>query len=138
VITNFGLATLNAMLNGTALVCVSCGAIAIKRRNILLHKRLMLTAFTLSLLFLTSYVTRMIMFGDNRFAGPESLRYVYYFILATHVVLAIAVAPFVVYAVSLGLRDYRERHRKLVRKVLPIWLYVLTTGVLVYVFLYWL
>ena len=135
-ITNFGLATLNALLNGTALVCVPFGAIAIKRRRIVLHRRLMLTAFALSWAFLASYVTRIVMFGDNRFTGSEALRKVYYFVLISHVCLALAVAPFVIYTVSLGLRDIRDRHRRLARKVLPIWLYVLTTGVLVYVFLY--
>ena len=78
-----------------------------------------LSAFVLSLLFFVSYITRMVMFGDNRFDGSQQLRPVYYFILASHVSLAIAVAPFVVYSVSLGLRDKRERHRRLVRKVLP-------------------
>jgi putative membrane protein len=136
VITNFGLATLNALLNGTALLCVSIGAIAIKRRHIVLHRRMMLTAFGLSVAFLVSYVTRIVMFGDNRFSGGETMRHIYYFILISHVVLALAVAPFVIYTVSLGLRDIRDRHRRLARKVLPIWLYVLTTGVLVYVFLY--
>jgi putative membrane protein len=136
VITNFGLATMNALINFSALVCVSLGAFAISRGNVALHKRCMLSAFSLSVLFLISYVTRMLMFGDTRYLGAGSLRYIYFFILITHVVLALAIAPFVVYTVSLGLRDRRERHRKIARRVLPVWLYVLTTGVLVYLLLY--
>jgi putative membrane protein len=135
-ISNFGLATLNAVLNGSALLCVLLGAFAIARKNIPLHRASMLTAFSLSVVFLASYVTRMIMFGDKHFAGVGGLRYLYFFILITHVVLALGIAPFVVYTVSLGLRDRRDRHRRIARKVLPIWIYVLATGVLVYLFLY--
>jgi putative membrane protein len=135
-ITNYGLATLNALLNASALGCVLLGAFAIARKNIPLHKGSMLSAFTLSVLFLTSYATRIVMFGDQHFAGSGAVRYVYFFILITHVTLALGVAPFVVYTVSLGLRDRREQHRRIARKVLPIWCYVLATGVLVYLFLY--
>jgi putative membrane protein len=136
VITNYNLATLNGAINACAFLCVAIGAFAIWRGNITLHKRCMLSAFSLSVLFLVSYITRMLMFGDTRYQGAGALRYVYFFILITHVVLALAVAPFVVYTVSLGLRDRRDRHRQIARKVLPIWLYVLATGVLVYVLLY--
>jgi putative membrane protein len=135
-ISNFGLATLNAVLNGSALLCVLLGAFAIARKNVPLHRASMLTAFSLSVVFLASYVTRMIMFGDKHFGGVGALRYLYFFILITHVVLALGIAPFVVYTVSLGLRDRRDQHRRIARKVLPIWIYVLATGVLVYLFLY--
>jgi putative membrane protein len=136
VITNYALATLNAILNATALTCVVLGALAIARKQIQRHKRLMLTAFTLSLLFLASYVTRILMFGDQHFRGTGALRYVYFAILISHVTLALGIAPFVVYTVSLGLRDRREQHNRFARKVLPIWIYVLATGVIVYLFLY--
>jgi putative membrane protein len=136
VITNYGLATLNAILNGTAFVCVVAGWFAIMRKNIQLHKTLMLTAFTLSVLFLASYATRILMFGDQHFRGVGAIRYLYFFILITHVSLALLIAPFVVYVVTLGLRDKRERHRRIARRVLPVWSYVLATGVLVYLFLY--
>lgn len=135
-ITNYGLATLNALLNATALLCVSLGALAIWKRQIERHKRLMLSAFTLSVLFLASYVTRIVMFGDQHFRGIGVYRYFYFFVLITHVALALTIAPFVVYTVGLGLRDRRAQHKRIARKVLPVWLYVLATGVLVYLMLY--
>jgi putative membrane protein len=136
VITNYGLATLNAVLNATALICVLLGALAIWNRQIERHKRLMLSAFTLSVLFLASYATRIVMFGDQHFRGQGLLRYFYFFVLITHVVLALTIAPVVVYTVGLGLRDRRDRHKRIARKVLPVWIYVLSTGVLVYLLLY--
>lgn len=135
-ITNYGLATLNAVLNGTALVCVICGAIAIYRRRIAVHKRWMLGAFVLSLVFLASYVTRMIMFGDTHFQGSGATRYVYFALLISHVGLALIIAPFVLFTVILGLQDKRGRHKKLAPRVLPVWMYVLATGVLVYLALH--
>jgi putative membrane protein len=136
VITNYGLATFNAICNASALICVALGARAIWNRQIERHKRLMLSAFTLSVLFLASYITRIVMFGDQHFRGEGLLRYVYFFILITHVALALAIAPAVIYTVNLGLRDRRPQHKRIARKVLPVWLYVLATGVLVYLLLY--
>lgn len=135
-ITNYGLATLNAVLNGTALLCVICGAIAIYRRRITVHKRWMLGAFVLSLVFLASYVTRMVMFGDTHFQGTGATRYVYFALLISHVGLALIIAPFVLFTVILGLQDKRGRHKKLAPRVLPVWMYVLATGVLVYLALH--
>jgi putative membrane protein len=136
VITNYRLATLNAILNGTALVCVLFGWRAIRQRRFLVHKRWMLSAFVLSLIFIASYLTRMAMFGDTHFRGEGAVRYLYFALLISHVLLAVSIAPFVVYTVVLGLRDRRERHKRFAPKVLPIWIYVLTTGVLVYLFLH--
>lgn len=135
-ITNYGLATLNALINATALVCVLMGALSIWRGRIEVHKRWMLTAFTLSILFLGSYLTRMVLFGDTRFQGAGAVRYAYFFLLISHVGLALLVAPFVLYTVVMGVRDQRERHRRIAPKVLPVWLYVLATGVLVYLALH--
>ena len=135
-ITNYALATLNAVLNATALICVVLGARAIARRQLERHKRFMLSAFVLSLLFLTSYVTRILMFGDQHFRGTGALRYFYFFVLITHVVLALAIAPVVLYTVVLGLRNRRAQHKRIAPKVLPVWQYVLATGVLVYLLLY--
>jgi putative membrane protein len=136
VITNYGLATLNASLNATALVCVLLGARAIYRKQFDVHKRFMLAAFCISILFLASYGTRIVMFGDTHFPGTGSSRYVYFFLLISHVGLAVLIAPFVLYTVILGLRDQRARHLRIAPKVLPVWIYVLATGVLVYLFLH--
>ena len=135
-ITNYGLATLNAALNATALTVVLLGARAIKRGQIEQHKRLMLTAFTISVVFLASYLTRMFLFGDTRFPGEGGIRYFYFFLLISHVGLAILIAPAVIYSVFLGVNDRRDRHKRIAPKVLPVWIYVLATGVLVYLFLH--
>ena len=135
-ITNYALATLNAILNASALCCVILGARAIARRDLVRHKRFMLSAFALSLVFLTSYAARIVLFGDQHFRGAGALRYFYFFVLISHVVLALAIAPAVLYTVILGLRDRRVQHKRIAPKVLPVWQYVLATGVLVYLLLY--
>jgi putative membrane protein len=136
VITNYRLASLNAILNGTALVCVLFGWRAIRQRRYLVHKRWMLSAFVLSVIFIVSYVSRIVLFGDTHFRGVGGVRYLYFALLISHVLLAVTIAPFVVYTVMLGLRDRRERHKRFAPKVLPVWIYVLATGVLVYLFLH--
>ena len=135
-ITSYGLATLNALLNSVALLCVLLGVRAIKARKIVVHKRFMLGAFVLSLIFLTSYISRMVMFGDTKYLGEGALRSVYFFVLISHVILAVAIAPFVLYTVWLGLSKHYIRHKRLAPKVVPVWLYVLATGVLVYLMLH--
>lgn len=134
--TNYGLATLNAVLNATALVCVLFGARAIRARNIDAHKRFMLSAFGISVVFLASYLTRMWLYGDTHFPGVGPVRYVYFFLLISHVGLALVIAPAVIYTVVAGLRDQRDKHKRVAPKVLPVWIYVLATGVLVYLFLH--
>ena len=135
-ITNYGLATWNALLNATALVCVLVGARAISRREIVLHKRSMLAAFTISVVFLATYLTRIVMFGDTHFPGQGAVRYLYFFLLISHVGLALLIAPAVIYTVALGVKDQRAKHKRIAPKVLPVWIYVLATGVLVYLFLH--
>lgn len=135
-ITNYGLATLNAVLNASALVCVLLGARAIQQRQFERHKRLMLSAFIISCVFLTSYLTRMWLYGDTHFPGEGAIRYFYFFLLISHVGLAVLIAPAVIYTVVLGVRDQRARHKRIAPKVLPVWIYVLATGVMVYLFLH--
>jgi putative membrane protein len=136
VITSYGLATLNALLNSAALVCVLLGVRAIKQRKIVVHKRFMSSAFVLSLIFLTSYLSRIVMFGDTKFVGQGMVRPIYFFVLISHVILAVAIAPFVLYTVWLGLSKRYIRHKRLAPKVVPVWTYVLATGVLVYLMLH--
>lgn len=135
-ITGYHLATLNALINIAACACVLFGVRAIRRREFETHRRCMLVALVLSGLFLASYLTRMYLFGDQRYSGTGFGRHAYLALLASHVLMSLVVAPAVVYTVVLGLRDQRERHRRIARKVLPAWLYVLATGVLVYLTLY--
>jgi putative membrane protein len=136
VITNYGLATWNALLNATALVCVLVGARAISKRELVTHKRAMLTAFVISVVFLTTYLTRIVLFGDTHFPGQGAVRYFYFFLLISHVGLAVLIAPAVLWTVVLGVKDQRAKHKRIAPKVLPVWIYVLATGVLVYLFLH--
>jgi putative membrane protein len=135
-ITSYGLATLNALLNTTAFACMISGYVAIKRGQRERHRKLMLAAFGASCLFLTSYLTRIVLFGDTRFGGQGGLRMFYLALLASHVVLALATAPLVITTLTLGLRSRFDTHRKWARWTLPIWAYVSVTGVLVYLLLF--
>lgn len=135
-ITGYALATLNALLNTSAALCLTGGFLAIKRGQRERHRRFMLAAFTASCLFLTSYITRMALFGDTKFGGTGGLRVFYLGLLISHVLLALAAAPMVITTLTLGLRGRYASHRKLARVTLPIWAYVSVTGVIVYLFLY--
>jgi len=135
-ITSYVLATLNATLNSAALVCVLLGYRAVRAGRITSHQRYMFGAFGLSVVFLASYLTRIVRFGDTHFAGQGAVRVVYFALLISHVLLAFLIAPGVVYQVFLGVTGRVERHQRLGRKLLPVCLYVLATAVLVYLFLY--
>jgi putative membrane protein len=140
------LPTINAILNGTCSVLLVFSLWAIKRRDIALHKRLNLTAFILSALFLISYVTAHYFIPDTKYgdsnhdnvmsaaesAAVSGIKPVYLIILLTHIFLAIVVLPMVLLSFYYGLTDQREKHKKLTRFSYPIWLYVTVTGVVVY------
>jgi len=132
----FFLASLNATFNSIAAVCAFLGYRAIKRKQIDRHKRLMLGAFTASCLFLTSYLTRIVLYGDTKFMGQGALRWLYLAILISHVLLSIATVPLVLRTLFLGLNMRVEEHRPIARWAYPIWVYVSLTGVIVYVMLY--
>lgn len=135
-LSGFALATLNALLNATAAVLMVLGIVAIKQKRTARHKRLMISAFVASCLFLTSYLTRRAMYGEMLFGGEGAMRVFYLTLLASHVLLAIVVAPMVVTSVVLGLRARYATHRKLARLTFPVWAYVSVTGVVVYLMLY--
>jgi uncharacterized membrane protein YozB (DUF420 family) len=135
-LTGYFLASLNATLNASAFVLMLLGYRAIKARRIEQHRKWMLAAFTASCLFLTSYLTRIALFGDTHFQGQGAVRYVYFAILISHVLLAIAVAPMVIATLGRGLKRQDDKHRALARKTFPIWAYVSVTGVVVYLMLY--
>ncbi len=131
------LPTLNAFLNGTSAVLLVVGFHAIKvRKDERLHKRFMVAASICSALFLTSYLTYHAMFGSKGYPGEGTIRSIYLVILATHTVLAAVNAPMIVATLIFGLRDQRERHRRLAKWTFPIWLYVSITGIVVYLMLY--
>ena len=130
------LPAVNAILNSTAAVLLLIGHSKIKHGKIHQHRKLMIAAFSVSVLFLISYLTYHYEAGVVRFAKPGVVRTVYLWILATHTVLA-AIVPFLaVITLILGLRRRDAKHRKIARWTYPIWLYVSVTGVIVYLLLY--
>ncbi len=124
---------LNAFVNGTCSLLLLLSLYFIKRGNIKVHKRLNLSAFILSSLFLVSYIIFHSTGIKTTYGGQGGIRFVYYFILITHIVLAAAVLPLVFLSLYRGLQMQVERHRKIVRWSYPIWLYVTITGVIVYI-----
>lgn len=129
----------NASLNALATVCLTVGFVLIKQRRELAHKRAMLAGFCVSVLFLASYVLYHVNTEAVRqfpLYPPDAVRYTYYFILASHVLLAALVPLLAVATIYLGLRNRRTGHARLARCTLPVWLYVSVTGVAVYLMLY--
>ena len=122
-------ATINAL---TAMVLV-LAFIAIRNNKITLHKRLMTFAIVLSAVFLVMYVAYHMTSDSTKFGGEGALKYIYYFILITHILLSIAVIPFVLITYVRAITNDFERHKKIARTTFPLWLYVAVTGVLVYI-----
>jgi putative membrane protein len=142
----YKLPMLNAFLNGSCSVLLIASLWAIKKRNIPLHKKLNLTAFLFSSLFLISYVTAHYFIPDTKFgdsdhnevleqaelAAVSGVRPVYLIILLSHIFLAVLVLPMTLLSFYYGLKDDRVKHKKITRFSYPIWLYVTITGVVVY------
>jgi putative membrane protein len=129
------LPAVNAALNGLAALCLGLGFAAIRRKAVSVHRRLMVAAFGFSALFLVSYLSYHFVHGDTKFTGTGPVRAVYFFVLVTHVVLSITVVPLALTSFYLAFRGAFERHRRLNRVFLPIWMYVSVTGVAIYFFL---
>jgi putative membrane protein len=130
------LAAVNAGLNASCAVLLVLGRLAIGARRVRTHRALMVAAFGCSCVFLASYVARMALTGPHRDAHRGWLHTAYYILLGTHLVTAIAVVPLAVATLAMGLTGRTQAHRRIARRALPVWLYVSTTGVLVYVVLY--
>ncbi len=130
------LPALNALLNATSAVLLVRGYFLIRRRDIEAHKKTMLAAFSVSVLFLASYLFYHYNVGSVRFQKTGIIRTVYLTILLTHTVLAAVVAPMAVVTLYRAWHNRFDKHRKLARITLPLWLYVSVTGVVVYVMLY--
>ena len=109
---------------------------AIRRLDVPRHRRWMLAAASVSALFLASYLVYHARVGSVRFLGTGAARTVYFAVLLSHTVLAVAVLPLVLRTLYLGLRRRDDPHRRLAKWTFPIWLYVSVTGVVVYVMLY--
>ena len=130
------LPTLNAMLNATSGLLLTVGFVFIRRRNIRAHRACMIAALVSSSLFLVSYLTYHYHAGTTRFAGTGVARTIYFIILTTHTILAAVIVPFVLVTATRALRGQFDRHRRVARWTLPMWLYVSVTGVIVYLMLY--
>ncbi len=130
------LPAVNAVLNATAAVLLVWGYTLIRRRRIQAHKRVMIAAFTVSVLFLISYLVYHSQVGSVRFQRTGAIRTVYLSILLTHTVLAAAVPVLAIVTLRRALQERFDRHRRLARRTLPIWLYVSVTGVIIYWMLY--
>ncbi|HEX2501886.1 MAG TPA: DUF420 domain-containing protein [Methylomirabilota bacterium] len=130
------LPTINAVLNASAAVAMVLGFVAIRRRQVAVHRACMLTAVGLSVLFLGSYLVYHAQVGSRPYGGEGWLRTLYLSILLTHTVLAVAIVPLVGTTLYRALRAQFSRHARLARFTLPLWLYVSVTGVVVYWMLY--
>jgi len=130
------LPAVNATLNAAATILLVAGYAMIRSRRVAAHRACMLSAFAVSVIFLTSYVVYHANAGSRPFAGQGPVRAVYFCILVTHVVLAAAVPWLALVTLARGLRGTYDRHVAIARWTLPIWLYVSVTGVVVYWMLY--
>lgn len=127
---------LNAVLNGTAAALLVSGYLLIRRGRVEPHKRCMLAALATSALFLVSYVVYHANTGSRPFPGQGAVRVVYFGILITHVALAAVILPLALTTAARGLKAQYDRHVRIARWTLPLWIYVSITGVVVYLMLY--
>jgi putative membrane protein len=125
-------AKFNAVVNSMVSVLLILAMVAIKKRNYRLHRNLMLFAMVLSILFLLSYICHHLFSPETKYGGIGMIRYVYFFILITHITLATIILPFILFTAYRGLISEWPAHRKLARYTWPVWLYVSITGVIVY------
>lgn len=123
----------NAIINSIVSVLLVWALIAVKQKSYVAHKRIMLWAMVLSILFLISYIAHHLLAGETKFGGEGTIKTIYYFILATHIPLAAIILPFILFTAYRSLIGEYDRHKKLARYTWPLWLYVSITGVLVYI-----
>ena len=121
-----------ATTNGITAIVLVLGVIAIKNGKQKLHERLMTFAIALSVAFLVMYVAYHMTSDSTKFGGEGIIRYVYFFILVTHILLSIVIIPLVLITYVRALAQRFDRHRKIARITFPLWLYVAVTGVVVY------
>jgi putative membrane protein len=136
----------NAIINSMVAALLLAGLFTAKQKKYELHKKIMLTAISLSVLFLLSYIAHHLLAGDTRYGDINhdgivsldekslagNLRMVYYFILITHIPLAAIILPFILFTAYRALTGEYDKHKKLVRITWPVWFYVAVTGVVVY------
>lgn len=125
-------AKLNAFINSAVSFLLLVGLLSVKRGRYSLHKKVMITSMVLSLLFLVSYICHHLLSDSTVFGGEGAIKYVYYFILITHIILAAIILPFILFTSYRALVAEWPAHKKLARITWPIWFYVSVTGVIVY------
>ncbi|HQV50784.1 MAG: DUF420 domain-containing protein [Flavobacteriales bacterium] len=125
-------AKVNAVINSMVSVLLLVGLFSARSGKWNVHRKVMMTALVLSIVFLTSYILHHLFAGETKFGGEGAIRIVYYVILATHIILASASLPFILLTAYRSLSAQWPAHRKLARKVWPVWFYVSVTGVVVY------
>lgn len=123
----------HAVLNGSTAILLLTGFVLIKNKKAKSHKVAMLSAFVLSSVFLVSYVVSKLTNAPVPFGGEGVIRYLYFFILVSHIVLSIPVLPLALFSIYRGLTGEIDKHKSLVKWTFPIWIYVAITGVLVYI-----
>ena len=123
---------LNAFLNGSCSVLLMLGVYFIKNKKRQAHKTVMLSAFTLSVLFLLSYVLYHSQAPATHYGGEGIIKIIYFFILITHIILAACIVPLALFTLLRAWRSEFVRHKAIAKWTFPIWLYVTITGVIVY------
>lgn len=122
----------NAIINSLVAILLIGALIAVKNKKFEAHKKMMMTAMILSILFLVSYICHHLFTGETKFGGEGVIRIVYFIILFTHIPLAGLILPFILFTAYRALIGEWPQHKKLARITWPIWFYVAVTGVLVY------
>ena len=121
-----------AAINGLTAIILVIAFIAIKNKKLVLHENLMTTAIWCSVVFLVMYVAYHMTSDSTSYEGEGTMKYVYYFILISHILLSIVIIPFVLITYVRAITNNIERHKKIARITFPLWLYVAVTGVIVY------
>lgn len=125
-------AAANAVINSVIAVLLVVALILVKQKSYEWHKKTMMAALVLSVLFLVSYIAHHLLAGDTRFGGEGGIKVFYYVILISHIFLAAIILPFILFTAYRGLTGEYAMHKKIARITWPIWFYVALTGPLVY------
>jgi putative membrane protein len=125
-------AAINAIINTIVYTFLLAGLITAKQGKYTTHKYIMLSSIILSVLFLVFYICHHLFAGETKYGGTGTIRYIYYFILGTHIVLAGIILPFILFTAYRALINENDKHRKLAKITWPIWFYVALTGPIVY------
>lgn len=130
------LPTVNAILNSLAALCLLAGYWFIRHNDIKKHRAAMIGALIASTLFLFSYLVYHYNVGSKPFEGVGAIRVIYFTILISHTILAMVIVPMVFVTLFRALKERFDKHRRIARWTLPLWLYVSATGVIIYLMLY--